>query len=171
VIHSDSFPNSWKSDWETTWVSRTLCTRVSSCVYSILAICTSSPPLSRPLLREGLHSGARYQLAERDRRIFEINSRPKINSHEEESPPPPQQVVTPYPEDKTFQPSFIPSLSFILFLGSFPGLSIPLSCLLTLFSAPLASLLFSIRKRSYPYSWSLRANRTQRRLYALQSVS
>lgn len=114
------------------------------------------PGLSRPLLREGLHSGARYQAAEKGRRIFEINSRPKINSHEEE----PSRRCHPnrwlrrilWPEDKIFQPSFGPSLSF---LGPIipPGLSIPLSCFLILFLCSLSlPLLFSVRNRSYPYS-------------------
>lgn len=120
--------------------------------YSRYLYFITPPPLSRPFLREGLHSGARYQPAERGRRIFEINSRPKINSHEEEPSrgrrrrrhrcrrhPNRWLRRIPWPEDKTFQPSFISSLpSPGPFIPS--ELAIPLSCLLTLSPAPSASL-------------------------------
>lgn len=110
------------------------------------------------------------------RRIFEINSRPKINSHEEKS-----RAGEPsrHPnrwlraalllllQDKTFQPSFI---SFVP-----PGLSIlPLSKLLTFFFFHLAPHLLLCLVYIYMtghifYSRSLRASHTRRRLYYLQN--
>lgn len=145
-FHSNCSPRQSRAERRRKFLERSVpALRLACILFSLFVLHRPSAPVPPPSARRAYIPAHAINPPREAAGYSKLTPRPKINSHEEEPSrrcrrrrhhPNRWLRRILWPEDKTFQPSFIPSLSF---LGSFipPGLSILLSCLLTPLPAPL----------------------------------